>query len=502
VILGVKLVSEAEFWAPFLIMIIESNYYLFGAILLPTQIMWLSPIFERFVEKSPITVIIRAMMEVVLVDSELDDLFNRTAQTGYTRELLFSTLVKMMTEVVCSTSQSIGSVYKEMATSIGVSKTAVYDKLNRLEPDVSQALVKDTASKLEVIINTVGISVPSLLPNYKVKILDGNTLGATEHRLGVLQNTRAGALPGKSIAVLSADLGIVTDVFLCEDGHAQERSLLPEVLETVETGDLWIGDRNFCTQEFIFGIISKGGNFIIRQHKSLPWQAINELVYQGQTDGGEVFYQDVLLEYSGIKLNCRRIVVKLEKPTRDGETEIAILTNIPSSHADSILVSQLYRKRWRVETLFQVVTQTFHCEIKTLGYPRAALFSFCMALVAYNLFACLKVILSSVHGVDKIEGKLSSYYLSAAVEGTYKGMMIALPDVEWERLGEISLTEFSQLLQDWARFVNLSAFTSSPRKPKEKKQKPRYDPKHPHVSTARLLEEKKSKSKNKSKKTS
>jgi hypothetical protein len=65
VILGVELVSEAEKSAPFLIMIIESNYYLFGAILLPTQTMWLSPIFERFVEKSPITVIIRAMMEVI-----------------------------------------------------------------------------------------------------------------------------------------------------------------------------------------------------------------------------------------------------------------------------------------------------------------------------------------------------------------------------------------------------------------------------------------------------
>jgi Transposase DDE domain len=459
--------------------------------------MWLSPIFERFVEKSPITVIIRAMMEVVLVDEQLDDLFDATAKTGYTRELLFSTLVKIMTEVVCSASQSIGSVYKEMAETIGVSKTAVYDKLNRLEPVVSQALVRDTASKLKVIINTVGISTPSLLPGYKVKILDGNALGATEHRLAVLRSSGSGPLPGKSIAVLEADLGIVTDVFPCEDGHAQERSLLPDVLETVEAGNLWIGDRNFCTQEFLIGIASKQASFIIRQHKGLPWQPINELQNQGQSEGGEVFEQDVILEYSGTKLNCRRIVVKLEKPTRDGETEIAILTNLPVSHASSILVSQLYRKRWRVETLFQVVTQNFHCEINTLGYPRAALFSFCMALVAYNFFATVMIILSSVHGADKVEGKLSYYYLSASLSGTYKGMMIALPTVEWETFAEISLTEFSQLLQDWARLVNLSAFTSSPRKPKKKKPKPPYDPKHPHVSTARLLEEKKSKSKNK-----
>ncbi len=64
--------------------------------------MWFSPIFERFVEKSPVTVIVRALIEVVLAEAKLDKLFEKTAQTGYTRELLFSTLVKMMTLVVCS----------------------------------------------------------------------------------------------------------------------------------------------------------------------------------------------------------------------------------------------------------------------------------------------------------------------------------------------------------------------------------------------------------------
>jgi hypothetical protein len=65
-------------------------------------LMWLSPIFERFVEKSPVTIIVRAMMEVILATEKLDELFSQTAQTGYTRELLFSTLVNMMTQVVCS----------------------------------------------------------------------------------------------------------------------------------------------------------------------------------------------------------------------------------------------------------------------------------------------------------------------------------------------------------------------------------------------------------------
>ncbi len=70
--------------------------------------------------------------------------------------------------------------------------------------------------------------------------------------------------------------------------------------------------------------------------------------------------------------------------------------------------------------------------------------------------------------------------------------MIALPPEDWSDLGTMSQPQFSSLLQDWRQSVNLKAFTSAPRKPKKKKSKPPYDPRHPHVSTARLLTEKKS----------
>ncbi len=343
---------------------------------------------------------------------------------------------------------------------------------------------------MTTIIEQVGGQLPALLPKKEVKILDGNGLGATEHRLSVLLPTGAGALPGKSLVVLDQALGLAIDIFPCEDGHAQERSLLPEVLETVEAGDLWIGDRNFCTTGFIFGIEAKQAFFLVRQHQNIPWQAESPLVWEGETEGGEVFSQTGVVSYEGHSCPCRRVVVQLNQPTRDGETQIALLTNLPPADASAVLVGQLYRKRWGVETLFQVATETFHCEIKTLGYPRAALFSFCMALVAYNLFSCLKVILGSVHGTN-IEGKLSYYYLADELEGTYRGMMIALPPSDWQDLGQMSLTQLSSLLQDWARFVKLEAFTSAPRKAKKKKPKPPYDPRHPHVSTARLLAEKK-----------
>ncbi len=275
--------------------------------------------------------------------------------------------------------------------------------------------------------------------------------------------------------VLDPALGLAIDIFPCSDGHAQERSLLSEVLDTVETGDLWIGDRNFCTTGFLFGLQKRQATFIIRQHQNIPWTALTELVWQGQTEGGEVFEQTGVVNYEGQSCHCRRLVVKLSQPTRDGETEIAVLTNLPETDATAEAVARLYRKRWRIESLFQVATTTFHCEIKSLGYPRAALFSFSMALVAYNLFSTLKSVLARVHGSEFLH-KLSYYYLADELEGTYRGMMIALPPEDWPDFRRLSLAKLSSLLQDWGSNLKLDAFTTSPRKPKKKKPKPQRRP--------------------------
>jgi IS4 transposase len=68
-------------------------------------------------------------------------------------------------------------------------------------------------------------------------------------------------------------------------------------------------------------------------------------------------------------------------------------------------VARLYRNRWRVETAFQHLAQDLKSEIKTLGYPRAALFGFCIGLVAYNMLAVLKAALRQVHGAAVVAGQ-------------------------------------------------------------------------------------------------
>lgn len=227
-----------------------------------------------------------------------------------------------------------------------------------------------------------------------------------------------------SLVVLDPSLMLAVDVFPCEDGHAQERSLLVDVLSSVEVGDLWIADRNFCTIKFLFGIVAQQGNFAIRQHQCLPWHPIDDFRPVGQIDSGQVFEQTILLSSDeGQLLRVRRVKVQLEQPTRDGDREIFILTNLPPEVASAQLIAELYRKRWTLETLFQVLTETLCCEINTLGYPRASLFAFCIALVAYNVLSVVKAALRSVHGTEKIEAEVSSYYLADEIQGTYRGIL-------------------------------------------------------------------------------
>ena len=251
----------------------------------------LSEIFQPFVKESPISVMVGGLLARVFSPDEIDHLFEVNAQRQYTKELLFSTLFDLMSKVVCGIRPSVHAAYQATSEEIAVSITSVYNKLNATETGISAALVRYSAAQLAPVIEHLGGSLEPLLPGYRVKILDGNCIEASEHRIEELRYTNAGALPGKSLVVYDPSLKLALDVFPCEDGHRQERALLDPVLLSVEPGDLWLGDRNFCIRKMLLGIADRGGYFLIREHKKLAWQAMSPLAEVGQTDTGVVYEQ-------------------------------------------------------------------------------------------------------------------------------------------------------------------------------------------------------------------
>jgi hypothetical protein len=454
--------------------------------------MLLGSIFERFAAKSPLSVMARGLLETALNSDQLNTLFQQHADEQYTRKLLFSSVVDLLSLVVCKTRPSVRAAYRALADALPVSLTSVYNKLDGLEPQVSAALVRHTVTRLEPVIRALGVPRQEWLPGYRVKILDGNHLAATEHRLAETRATTAGPLPGLALVVLDPSLMLAVEVFPCENGHAQERSLFPAVLATVQPRDVWVEDRNFCTLGMLFGLAARQAFFITRQHKGLPWQAENEFHRVGEVEGGEVWEQTVRLENDdGSTLIARRIKVQLEQATRDGEWEVFILTNLPWEEIDALTVARLYRKRWTIETMFQELALTLESEIDTLCYPKAALFGFCVGLVAYNLLSAVKASLAVVHGSEKVEQELSAYYVSDEVSMTYRGMMIAIPEEEWTVFARLSVTELALVLRELAGQVRWAYFQKSHRGPKKPQPKRKHNKKQPHVATAKLLEKRK-----------
>lgn len=454
--------------------------------------MLLGPIFQPFVERRPVCVLARGILERLLDPDRLNALFARTAQQQYTRTLLFSTLVDLLGQVVLGVHPSVHAAYQARADTLPVSDQALYDKLQHVEPAVSAALVRDSAQQVEPVIRTLRATLPAWLPGFRVKIVDGNHLAGTDPRLPELRTTWAAALPGKALVVLEQALMTASAVFLAEDGHASERTLLDDVVARVVPDDLWLAARNLCTLGFLFGVAGRGGYFVVRQHGQVCGQGQGPRKAKGRCATGRVFEQKLRLRHpDGRVLQVRRVTGVLEQPTRAGETELHFLTNLRLRQATAARVADLYRQRWTIAVVFLEIAQTLACEVNTLGYPKAALFAFCLALQAYNAVALLKAALRAAHGRKQVAEEVSGYYLALEIEQTYDGMRIAIPEEHWQVFRTWSVAELAAVLRELAGKVSLRRYRKHPRGPKKPPPRRSAYKNGAHVSTAKLLAERK-----------
>ena len=454
--------------------------------------MILGQAFEKFVEGSPVSVMIRGSLEYALPESFLNELFKGAARKQYTRNLLFSDIVDVMASVVCQVFPSVNAAYKKQRQRFTVTCRALYDKINLVEPRVTRELVVQTARRLRPVAHRLQkhSDRKALLPGFSSRILDGNHLAATEHRIGELRDIAAGPLPGQVLVVFDPDLRLVVDAFPYEDAHAQERSLLCDVLDAQQPGEVWIADRNFCTALFLFQTAANDAYFVVRQHATnVRWEATGKRRKIGRTATGVVYQQRVdIIDDWGKRVSVRRITIKLDEPTQDGDTEIHILTNLPN-RVKATRIAEAYRGRWQVEGAFGELATALHCEISSLGYPPAALFAFGVGLVAYNILSVVRTALAAAHGEEQVED-ISAYYVADEIRGMMRGMMVAIPDKHWQRqFGQRTEHQMANVLLFLAKQVDIESFRKARRGPKKPRPKRTKYKKKTHVATARILEE-------------
>ncbi|PWY50118.1 MULTISPECIES: IS4 family transposase [Pseudomonas] len=426
-------------------------------------------------------------LEQAIAPEWVDQVFEEHRQRQYSRELLFSTIVKLMSLVSLGLKPSLHAAAKQLED-LPVSLAALYDKVSRTEPALLRALVTGCAQRLTPTIKELGGS--AMLPDWQVRVVDGSHLASTEKRLGALRHERGAARPGFSVVVYDPDLDQVIDLQPCEDAYASERVCVLPLLSDAKTNQVWIADRLYCTLPVMEACEQVKTSFVIRQQAKHP-RLIQEGEWQASLPVATGTVREQSIEVRGGH-QWRRIELTLHSPNDSGDRSLMFWSNLPES-ISAPQIADFYRRRWSIEGMFQRLEAILESEIESLGSPRAALLGFTTAVLAYNVLALLKRSVEHAHRETQPEGwEASIYHLAIQVRAGYEGMQIALP-VEY--LPIVSMEKLAQRLLELAKNIQPKQVAKSQRGPKVPKPRTwvQGTAVHAHVSTDRVIKAAKTK---------
>ena len=265
---------------------------------------------------------------------------------------------------------------------------------------------------------------------------------------------------------------------------------LAQGLPHVGADQLWIEERNFCTLGLMFGMAHGGppswsvSTARCKARSSVvPPARAPPVVARSMNKGMLVRDPE-----SGEALRVRRLTLKLKEPTRDGDTELHILSNVPVHRASAPHLARLYGKRWSIETAFFRDHHDAVVRDRHAGISQSSVVRLLLGVVAYNGVSLVKASLRSAHGRG---GRRAGLRLLPIVGNSPH---LRRHDDRDSRgpLGlsqELSAKQLAKVLRELASSVNY-AYHKHPRGPKKKPPERTAYQNGRHVSTARLLAQK------------
>lgn len=181
----------------------------------------------------------------------------------------------------------------------------------------------------------------------RVFTVDGSTLEALFRKLKALQDAPPGILAGKICTVIDLATRLPEHLWFTEQAQAHDSQFFGQILAFARAGTLWIFDRGFYDFSFFDQLIDQGAAWITRL-KSNAVFSVQQVLLQT----AEVRDQIILL---GLPDNrCHHPVRLIE--VRFGMIWYRYLTSVldPALLPASV-VTDLYRRRWRIEEAFLTV---------------------------------------------------------------------------------------------------------------------------------------------------
>jgi len=455
----------------------------------------IAKLIQQMAQKAPAATLFRGLLERTLGDELLDKIFDDYREYQVPSTILFSHLVNILAPVITQASKSVNAAHQ--AAEHDYSRQALYDKLKGVESPVASALLRVSTEKLIQTRKSTKTTHPDVIKGFHTFVIDGKTYNSTEHRLTETRGDARAPLPGKAVALLDMRHETFVDIECDVDAYRCERKVVEPLLERqLLPGALYLADRNFSDGILLNYFFAYDSYFIIRQHGKCPSRreiAGQKRVLVGKdSDGQSVYEQCIEVQLSdGSWKKVRRITVKLSTPTRFGEKELHLLTNLPS-RVRAGRISTAYRKRWTIENCFGHLSRALNAEIRELCYPGAAGLCFSLALLLFNVMSLVRMLLLK-HGQysDRYEiNDVSYYYIADEISRSQFVMDELVTRRQWKSLASMSNKEFAHFLRSTAASASLVHYRKHARGPTKPRPKRNYDGRR-HVSTQSILEARK-----------
>jgi len=191
----------------------------------------------------------------------------------------------------------------------------------------------------------------------------------------------------------------------------------PQLLKHVEEEDIILGDRAFCSFEFIVRIVTeRKGHVVMRlhqaRHRKLDWRRgkrvspIERLVTwkRPTRPPGSNLTQE---EWDKLPEQITLRYIKIGYENRAGEkAALVVVTDLldPKTHPAEE-VADLYMKRWQIEVKFRDLKTTLKMEHFAVRTPEMAHKTLRMMIIAYNLLR--SVMQEAAEQVDRQVSALS-----------------------------------------------------------------------------------------------
>lgn len=431
----------------------------------------------------------------------LDDLYTRHRGRSYEDVLTFSTFVALIRDALVlykgSALQSLQ--HADEQGMLPTCQEAVYGKLRRVPIPLSLAFLEEVTKQIRALLppDVPAEPVPASLAAMTVVVLDGKQIKKVAKRLKPVRGQPGKVIGGKVLVAYVPAEGLGVAMAADADGEANDIRLMPEAVPRararISGPRLWVADRQFCDLTQPERFTEDGDHFVLRRSLKLSFHADPDRPARETVDkeGRKVIEQ---WGWIGVAKEPRRRYVRQIQLVRPEGEDVYLVTDLWDEHAypaDDLLV--VYLKRWKIEQVFQKITEVFHLERLLGSTPEATIFQAAFCLVLYNLLQLMRAYVAAGQKDLPIESvSMEQLFLDVERDLTALGVLFPAATISGWYQGEWSREEVMARL----RVLLGGAWTPRYRKAVNKKPRPKVKiPKcsgaHTSVQKVREAERKK-----------